>query len=249
MKFLSFFFTLLFPVLVSAQIINIEDKRLGYKKDGWNGNIDFNLRYTQNTNSVWQFNNQASLLYRKDTSSHLIISNISLNRSNKSNLINAGFIHYRYGRKIPAVKQLKFECFNQYQYNSVQKIKFRFLAGTGLRVKVIGNDSINLNFGWSFMYEYEEITTPEFNHALRNSNYLSFNAKIGKDWSIKTIFYYQPNVLDFDDFRMSNNTSISHSLTSKISLVGTMSFLYDSRPPLEVPLNIFQGHILVRYKF
>ena len=47
MKFLSFFFTLLFPVLVSAQIINIEDKRLGYKKDGWNGNIDFNLRYTQ----------------------------------------------------------------------------------------------------------------------------------------------------------------------------------------------------------
>jgi hypothetical protein len=249
MKPIVSLFLLLFLASFHAQIINIEDKRLGFKEEGWNGNIDFNFKFTKNTNSVWQINNRIGIQHRTNKQSHLIISDQSFVSNNSNNIVNYGFAHYRYSREIYPEEKIKLEAFTQLQYNSVQKIKIRSLVGSGLRFKVIGNDSTNLNFGWSFMYEYEEITTPEFNNAVRNSNYISFNAKIGKEWSFKNILYYQPNVGDFSDFRVSNESSISHSLTKHISILGNISFLYDSKPPIEVPLNIFSTSLRIRYKF
>jgi hypothetical protein len=249
MRFVAILFMLVYSILLQAQIINIEDKRLGFKEDGWNGNIDFNFKFTKNSNSVWQINNRIAIQHRTEKQSHLIISDQSFVSNNSNNIVNYGFAHYRYSKGIYPDDKIKFEAFTQLQYNSVQKIKVRSLLGSGLRFKVIGNDSANLNLGWSFMYEYEEITTPEYNNAIRNSNYISFNAKIGKEWSFKNIIYYQPNVGDFSDFRISNESTISHSLTKHISILGSISFLYDSKPPLEVPLNIFSTSLMIRYKF
>ncbi len=249
MKFRLLIVSLLLVLFSYGQIINVENKRLGKSEEGWLGNVDFNFKYTQNTKSVWQVNNKIALQYKKLKNTHLFINDISIIRSNTNNLVNFGYAHYRFNRALVPGHKVKLEAFTQVQYNSVQKIKLRSLAGTGLRFKLIGNDTVNFNLGISAMYEYEEITTPEFNNAVRNSNYLSFNAKILKQWSLKTITYYQPSIGDFSDFRISNQTSVSHNLTKQISILGTLSYLYDSNPPQGVPSDIYSAGMKVRYKF
>jgi hypothetical protein len=240
---------LFYQSLFLAQIINIEDKRLGIEEDGWRGNIDLNFRFTQNGTSVWQINNRISIQHKKDKNTHLILGDMNVVRSNTSDLINFGYIHYRFSHLIEKNPDIHIEGFTQSQYNTVQKIKLRSLIGGGLKIKVLGSDTINLNLGWTFFYEYEEVTTPEYSNVIRNSNFVSFNWKIHRSWDLKTILYYQPNIADFRDYRLSNETSISHRFNEHFSIIGNLSFLFDSKPPIEVPVNIFNSSLALRYKF
>jgi hypothetical protein len=240
---------LFYQSLFLAQIINIEDKRLGIEEDGWRGNIDLNFRFTQNGTSVWQINNRIGIQHKKDKNTHLILGDMNVVRSNTSDLINFGYIHYRFSHLIQKNPDIHIEGFTQSQYNTVQKIKLRSLIGGGLKIKVLGSDTINLNLGWTFFYEYEEVTTPEYSNVIRNSNFVSFNWKIHRSWDLKTILYYQPNIADFRDYRLSNETSISHRFNEHFSIIGNLSFLFDSKPPIEVPVNIFNSSLALRYKF
>ncbi|CAG5078026.1 DUF481 domain-containing protein [Parvicella tangerina] len=232
-----------------SQIINIEEKRYKNAEEGLQGNIDLSFRYTQNTRSVYQISNNISLLYRKEKLTHLFLNNITLVRSNNSDLVNYGYAHYRLIHMLSEKRFIKWESYGQIQYNSVQKIRQRILIGSGLRFKIVNSDSLQFNYGWSLMYEYEETTIPEFSNVIRNSNYLSLNWKISKSWEFKTITYYQPSIGDFADFRISNESTISHSLSKNFSIVVSVNFLYDSRPPVDVPVNNLNTSLLLRYKF
>ncbi len=243
------FFCFFLSQITFSQLINIEQKRLNSNEEGWTGNVDFNAKFTQNVNSIWQLSNRVGIQYNMNKSTHLFINDISFVRSNQNDLVNFGFAHYRYTKKIMDNKIVSWESYAQIQYNSVQKIRLRTLTGSGLRFNVIQSDSVLLRGGWSFMYEYEETTIPEFSNVLRNSNYLAFNIKVGKNWSFNTILYYQPNLFDFSDYRLSNETSLSHKLTEHISILFNLNVLYDSRPPRDVPVNIFSSGIMLRYKF
>ena len=234
---------------VFGQIINIEEKRYKDAEEGLQGNVDLSFKYTQNTRSVWQVSNNISLLYRQKKLTHLFLNSISLVRSNNSDLVNYGYAHYRLIHMLSEKRAIKWESYSQIQYNSVQKIKQRVLVGSGLRFKIVDSDSLQFNFGWSMMYEYEETTIPEYSNVIRNSNYLSLNWKISKNWEFKTITYYQPSIADFGDFRISNESTISHKLTENFSIVARVNFLYDSRPPIEVPVNNLNTSLLLRYKF
>jgi hypothetical protein len=246
---LVFILLVLIPKTSLSQLINIEDKRLNSDEDGWIGNIDFNAKYTKNINSVWQLSNKISIQYRKKKYTHLFLNDISLVRSDQNDLVNYGFAHYRLSREIPHYDFITWESFTQIQYNSVQKIRQRTLLGTGLRFNIVDTDSIYFTYGFALMYEYEETTIPEFSNTIRNSNYLSFDWKISKVWEFKTIIYYQPSIGDFSDYRLSNVTNLSHLLTEHISLVFNLNLLYDSEPPIDVPVNSFQSGLLVRFKF
>jgi hypothetical protein len=239
----------IFPYRLFSQIINIEDKRLGFEEEGWKGNIDLNIRFTSNVTSIWQITNRVGIQYKHKRNTHLILSDLNIVRTPNQDYINYGYLHYRYSYILQENPNIYLEGFTQTQYNTVQKIKSRTLVGGGLKFKILGNDSINLNTGWTFFYEYEEVTTPEFSSVVRNSNFVSFNWSISKAWDLKTIIYYQPDIADFRDFRITNETSVSHRITEHISVVGNLSFLYDSRPPAGVPVNILNSSLLLRYKF
>lgn len=247
-KISCLFVAFLWTTLSFSQIINIEEKRYKDAQEGLQGNIDLNFKYTQNTNSIYQISNNISLLYRKEKLTHLFLNNITLVRSNKSDLVNYGYAHYRLIHMISEARFIKWESYGQIQYNSVQKIKQRILIGSGLRFKILNQDSLQFNYGWSLMYEYEETTIPEYSNTVRNSNYLSLDWKISELWEFKTIIYYQPSIADFSDFRISNEATISHKLSQRFSIVAAISFLYDSTPPIDVPVNNFNGSLLLRYK-
>ncbi len=239
----------LISIGASAQIINIEKKRLGSVENGWHGNIDFHFKYTNNTRKIWEFGNRAAFQYHKDKNNYLFITDLKLIRKDHEDLINKGYGHFRYNHLFKDSGNVSLEGFAQVQYNGVQKIKFRSLNGAGLRMKVLGNDTINLNFGTAAMFEHEENTLESVTQDIRSSNYLSFNWKISAKLGFKTINYFQPLFRQPDDYRFSNESSLSLSLTQKLSLTVTYNVLYDAYPVEGVPNTITSIHNALRFKF
>lgn len=250
MKYL--FFLLLIGLYFSqgfAQIINIEKKRMGATEKGWNGNIDFNLKYTKNTKEIWEFGNKAAFQYHQNKSNFLFLTDIKLIRTDNQDLINKGYAHLRYNRAFKDSGAIAIEAFSQVQYNGVQKIVFRNLSGGGFRIKLLGNDTINLNLGIAAMYEYEETSLQEFHRNMRGSNYFSFNWKLHEKIRVQTINYFQPLFNEFSDYRFSNESSLSLQLSKSLSFLITYSVLYDSSPVEGVPTTITSLNNSLRFKF
>lgn len=225
---------------VQAQIINVESKRLNGTKQGWAGNIDLNLNYIKNTKEIWQFGNRIGLEYLAGKNRYLILNDVSIISAAGSDLVNRGYLHLRHNYQWNLESPFTLESFEQIQYNSVQKITFRNLTGGGIRFKVLGNDSVNLNIGVAAMYEVEELTDKTREYNFRGSNYVSFNWQLSSRVGIKTIWYYQPKWNDFADFRISGESALTMSITTKLSFLTIFDLLYDSRPPSEIPNSILQ---------
>ena len=236
-------------VIIYGQILNIENKRSEVEANGWRGNVDFSIKYTENTKAIFEFLNKTHITYKKDTVTYLFISDFNMIKNNNEDLINKGVIHIRRIQEIKKYENLKSEFFGQLQFNGLQKIKQRFLIGSGARLKVLGNDTINLNFSLGGMYEYEETTIETFHHALRLTSYVSFNWNLKEKWKLRLINYYQPRVNNFSNYRLSSETSLSYKVSKEFSIVGTYELSYDSDPVVEVPNKMFSTYLLFRYKF
>ncbi|MCT4581108.1 MAG: DUF481 domain-containing protein [Flavobacteriales bacterium] len=248
----KFFYTLFFALISSVvfgQILNVEKRRGDVDENGWKGNVDVSIKYTENTRSIFEFFNKSTINYKKDSVTYLFLTDFKLIKKNSDDLINKGGVHLRRIQDLNTDATLKSELFTQVQFNGVQKIKQRFLLGAGARAKLVGNDTINCNFSIGGMYEYEETTIETFHHALRMTSYLSFNWDLNEKWKLRLINYYQPKVNLLNDFRLSNETSLSYQVSKEFSVVATYSLLYDSTPVLEVPNQVYSGYLLLRYKF
>lgn len=249
MKKLIFLLGLIYFSSSFGQIINIESKRIGETKDGWTGNINFNLKYTQNTSKIWEFGNKAAFQYKKKKNTYLFLTDLKVIRKNNDDLINNGYAHIRYNHHFKDSGPFSTEVFSQVQYNGVQKIRVRSLNGLGIRTKILGNDTINLNVGIASMYEYEESTTLTYQNNIRGSSYISFNWDISQKVRFKTINYYQPLFNNFSDFRISNESSLSLVITEKLTFNTIFNLLYDTQPVEGIPNTITSISNGLRFKF
>lgn len=250
MKYLIFLlFIILIPLSISSQILNVEKRRGEVEENGWKGNVDLSLKYTENTRSIFEFFNKSTVNYKKDSVNYLFLTDFKLIKKDNDDLINKGGIHIRRIQDLHKDELIKSEFFTQVQFNGIQKIKQRFILGSGVRAKLVGNDTINCNFSLGGMYEYEETTIETFHHALRLTSYISFNWDLSDQWKFRFINYYQPKINLLNDFRLSNETSLSYKVSKDFSIVATYSLLYDSTPVLEVPNQVYSAYLLLRYKF
>ena len=215
--------------LHAQQIVHIENLRLGAASDTLSGSIDLNANFTQNINDIFNFNTTNNLQFVRGKNSLLLINNINLTVFNGNNIVNDGYSHLRYKRKLN--DKLTWESFAQAQYNTIIKVGFRSLTGTGLRWNIYEKDSLRLYFGSLAMTEYEEETTGIINRALRLSNYLSIGTPLGKNMFLDVITYFQPDVFYIKDFRTSTEASLIIKISEKLSFKGSQSLFYDARPP------------------
>lgn len=249
LRIVFFILTTFIAFTFYGQILNVEKRRGEVEKNGWQGNLDFSAKYTENTQSILELYNKSTVNYKKDSVTYLILTDLKLIKRNTDNLINNGVIHLRRTEEINNNESINSEFFTQLQFNGVQKIKQRFLLGTAARLKLVGNDTVNFNFSVGGMYEYEETTIETFHHALRMTSYVSFNWNIKDKWSFQLINYYQPKINRVRDFRLSNESSLSYQLSKEFSIVAIYNLLYDTTPVIEVPNTIYSAYLLFRYRF
>ena len=219
------------PVFVSAQIVNVEDKRIDRTDtSGWFGYTDLGFTLVNNGNQVISFRGAVRVDYVKERHLFFSLSNYTLLKAAGKDFVNNGFQHFRYNYQIN--RWLTFEAFIQGQRNERINLDFRGLAGLGPRFNIIKEGKLKANLGLLYMYEYEEELNPKRifrDHRL--SNYLSLNYRPTKQINLASITYFQPLLTAPEDFRLSSQTSLNIGITERLRFKTTFSITHDTRVP------------------
>lgn len=234
-KILLFCFLGLFPALLSAQLVNIESKRMQTDSVRFALNADFSFNHTNNDGARINQVDAAvtSQVKSKDLRKiYFFLGNYKLIDSEDGNLQNAWFLHARFNYQFS--KLLRFETFLQGQYNQLLIVEQRNLIGAGLRLKWVDKERFSGYAGNSYMYEVEysdKAGTTHYNH--RNSTYLtlSYTPKTER-FSISNTVYYQPLYRDFDDYRILEQFRLDVPLSNWFKVFTIYNYYFDSQTPL-----------------
>ncbi|MEX0996644.1 MAG: DUF481 domain-containing protein [Flavobacteriaceae bacterium] len=245
-----FFITLLFfPILTFSQIINVESLRKVTDTSGWTGNTSLSFSLTKNTNTIISLKNNIHVQYKMNRHLALFVNNLGFERSGEQSFVNNGSQHLRYNYKL--LDNVTWEAFVQSQYNSIAKIKFRGLAGTGPRFKLLGLDKYRLYLGTLVMYEHEELNEEILiiNRDWRASSYLSLSFFPTDTISFVSTTYYQPVFNEFQDYRIASENSFILGIFEKLSLKVTYTLTFDATPATEVPDTFYNLSTGLMYAF
>ena len=253
MKRLPLFLLFFLPIITFAQVVNTEKMRLDKgDKNGFAGEANLNLSLARNrAGRTARLGIRARLELQRSSHRWMILGAYNLTQfkdaddpdSAPKNFTRNGFGHLRYNYYVNS--WLTWEAFTQAQSDKVQQIDLRLLAGTGPRLKLVEKDSAQIYFGALYMFEHEEsrneFEEPEaFTENLilddhRLSTYLSVGLRPASYLTINHVSYYQPNLSNFSDFRISSETSITVNITGKLSMKTYFQLIYDTAPLVPVP--------------
>ncbi|WP_424492411.1 DUF481 domain-containing protein [Salinimicrobium sp. GXAS 041] len=226
------FFT---PGFLSAQLVNIESKRMQTDSIRYTLNADFSFNHSNNDGT--QVNQIDAALTTQLKSKDLrkiyfFLGSYQFIDSGEENLQNAWFLHARFNYKI--IEILRLESFIQGQYNQLLIVEQRNLIGAGLRTKWVDKKRFTGYAGNSYIYEVEyseQAGTTRYNH--RNSTYftLSYTAKSNK-FSIANTIYYQPLYMELNDYRILEQFRMDIPLSKWFKVFTVYNYYFDSKTPL-----------------
>jgi len=232
---------LLWSTYSSAQVVNIENKRIYDDTTGLSGALEGTFSAQRTRDLLYTLAFKTLVQYKSKTKKHyyLLLNDL---RYSAGDVVyaNSGMSHFRYAYRIKN-SPWKWESYAQVQYNQLLLQKLRALGGTGIRWKFYDKNNAKFFVGTSFFYEYEEIQPEiEFNNDVRWSNYLSWFI-VKPTYSFTAATYYQPNVADFKDFRLSGQYTFLFKLKRKVDFKVEFTNFYDSRPPVTVRNFVFSS--------
>jgi hypothetical protein len=217
-----------------AQVINIESYRIRTDTAGWAGSGDVSVYLAKYNDAVVSFLTNLQLQYKQGKSLFLFLTDVQSVQADEERFVSSGFQHVRYNYKIK--DKFTWEAFLQAQYNAPLSIDWRFLAGTGPRFKLYGTDKFRLYIATLYMYELEQNTGVENPvNANRLSSYISFTLATNENYSLTSTTYYQPNLVDFDDYRLSTAMSFKAYFGKYGYMKLNYSLLDDKAPAAGVP--------------
>lgn len=236
-RFLLLSILFLIPYFLSAQLVNIESKRMQTDSVRFALNADFSFNHANNDgNQVNQIDAAITTqLKSKDLRKiYFLIGNYRLIDSGEENLQNAWFLHGRFNYKFDKLPALRFESFIQGQYNQLLIVEQRNLIGAGLRFKWMDKERFSGYAGNSYMYEVEyseRAGTTNYNH--RNSTYLtlSYAAESGR-FSVSNTVYYQPLYRELEDYRILEQFRLDIPLSGWLKVFTLYNYYFDSQTPL-----------------
>jgi len=228
MRFLILLFFLQASIAMT-QIVNIENMRLATKKEGFTGSVDLSLNFTMNSVQLLQIGDRARIAYTKKRHHLLLLTDHSLIRTNSLSIVNLGFEHVRYNYSFKDSGAVILEVFEQAQFNKIQKINLRLLGGVGLRFHLLDQPNYQLNLGTGFMLEYEELIDFGVSNDILSNNYISFDGQFSEHIGMNVITYFQPKLIDFGNYRLSNETQIRFIINKHLTYRIIYSLSHDSR--------------------
>lgn len=217
----------LYGMMLQAQLVNIESKRMHTDSLRFVLNSDVLFNYTDNNGAyILQIGANTSVQFKsKDLKSiYFLVGNANLIRSKDEDFQNSWFAHGRYNRKLSEL--LRAEAFVQSQNNQKLTITQRDLAGVGLRLKIIATETTLAYFGNSYLYEIETIEALDeksYNH--RNSSYLSLNRTFTNlNLALTGTLYFQPLYTNIANHRILSQFKADIPLTKKLSLTALYNY-------------------------
>ena len=233
-KQLIFIASVLLVLDAAGQIVNVESQRI--QTDSIRFVLNGDLHYKLLRNNDAKFNSFTAMVTTQYKSRSLqdiflVIGSADFSELGKESISGAWMFHARYNRKVNA--WLRLEAFSQAQQNQVLAIRLRQLNGIGPRFKIFGTKDVKMYLGTLYMLENQrffgdnEILTTKH----RMSSYLSLQCNLPSGaGELTSVTYYQPRLNNFRDLRISNQTSLTFKISSKLSMVNSLNLYYESRP-------------------
>ena len=241
MRFLTFFLLSLCALPAYAQV-NAEVFRGDLAgSNGWSTTFGTDLRLAYGNVDLKSYAVDARADYSTDDSRAFILGDVFKGESNGKVFDDRGFVHARALQNIyQAFKaQIDGEIFAQGQYDTRKDLNLRQLYGTGLRYEYY-IFRVAFAVGAGAMYELERLKDPSQNVGAvwRSTNYLSviYLRDFFKDYTKAVLTaYYQPLYSDPSDYRLKVDLSMLANFSLSWIKVGpTLTYAYDSRPPIGV---------------
>src|SRR6478735_6943482 len=136
-----------FVISAHAQVVNIENRRMDDKRQGWTGQGEFSYAYIQNQNSISNLNARTNFMYAKLLHKVMFINDFSYIQSSEGDFENRGYQHVRYNYE--KTDRWTYEAYAQIQFNQQMRLYPRYIAGVGPRYKLHAEDSIKIFVGGS----------------------------------------------------------------------------------------------------
>ena len=253
MKQIAFYLLLvLFPAMLPAQIVNIEEQRITGTNDSvhWYGHLRFGASLVKVQEEVLQLNTAAQVEHKQGKSLLLLLVDGRFLRAGGKEFNNAGFAHLRYNHKL--TDPLSVEVFAQAQFNKLLFIELRALAGSGLRYRIF-KDATGKNrvyFGAAYLFEHNRFTdeTDDRNwHRL--SSYLSFTFRPWQGVTLVSTTYFQPQLADWSNHRFATEWRLDMPLGKKLSFFTDFTLQTDKALPLDAPISTYAWLNGLTFKF
>ncbi|MBY5958737.1 DUF481 domain-containing protein [Membranicola marinus] len=232
-----------------TQIVNVETLRKQTDTTGFAGNIALNGSYLDNEKIIYSLGIQSHIQHKWQRDILILVGDYKINKSEEVAFQNAAFLHLRYSHEFTDL--LRWESFTQIQHNKIARLDFRILAGSGLRLKLVGENSFRMYLGILPMYEYEQIKNDDqdINTNVRLSNYLSMTFQINDHTQLYSTSYYQPALGKISDYRFFNEQKLKVGLNENLLLTVSSVYTWDNRPPEDAPGRTFQIKTGLEYNF
>lgn len=240
-------------ISLSAQIVNIEDKRPTIKDSiDWVGHVDLKFNLIQNGAQIISLNGDYRLEHVRYRHLFLFFGQYNVGRLSGDAFVDDGFQHIRYNYQVN--KWLTWEAFTQLQYNELIQLRMRWLLGSGPRFQLYNKNKSRFFLGMLYMYEYNEERTKEdgpiqFLRDHRLSSYLSFRFQPSDVFTFAGTTYIQPVLNDFADIRISTQSTLLFKISSKLQYSTSFSLLYDSNVLEGVQQTIYKLTNGLRWNF
>lgn len=233
---------------LSAQVVNIESRRIDAKKPGWQGYGEVWYAYLKNQNRAISVGTRFSLVYLTPRNKYLFISDGSFNQTNSTNLESSGFQHVRHNYVINP--RWTWENFAQVFFSRQMRLYPRYTLGSGARYKAFKGDSMQVYLGGSWMFEHESLQNPREQYSSdRMSFYLSWVLSKHKFIKFDWMFLYQPRLVEFADYRIQTELRTDIDVYKRFKLRLSASILYDKNPPQGVPQTFINSRTSVLVDF
>lgn len=263
-KYFLFLFFLSFATPLSAQILNVDKKKLDPNEDSANYFVaDFSASVQAFNRSagvddpvnLFGYNFGGDVGFIGKTYSLMIINKYDYLQINDGIFLNAGYSHFRsvFKRK----NRLSYEGFAQYQYDNFRGLHPRLLGGAGFRLSLIDNEKFALRLGVGAMYEYEEWDEPYLDervhmNLVKTTNYAIVRWNINEHVSFNSICYFQTGYdhnIDAFRNRVSGEINLNVGLTERLRYTGTFTANYEDKPIVPITGFIYSLTNGVSYSF
>ena len=245
-------FFLIFPSLLSAQILNMEKLRL--EQDTAKHFLSkATIGLTANNRSgaedepahLFAFNFDINLMYYPGRHAYILVSKFDYLKVNKEGLMNYGYLHAR--SNFLRERRFNYETFVQYSFDNARGLDTRWIFGGGLRHDIFKTDKTTFLIGVGGMFEQEKWRYPmteRFVQAdlFKSSNYLSLQSAINEYIDLNLVNYYQTgydSTIEGFRNRLSVSLILNAKLTDRLSLTNSFDLAYEDKPVIPITKLIY----------
>jgi hypothetical protein len=236
-----------FPL--TAQIVNIEKERIkAHDSAGIEGQMNLSVQLNENKGLVFFSEINPHLQYKRAKHLLLFVGHWDYTYAAKKVLNHGAFAHLRYNYAL--FKRIKWELFQQIQYNKIWNMPFRYLSGTGPRFKLLDWPNTKLYAGPLYIFEWQRVGaygSDLFTHRL--SSYISWNAQYKDLYRFSGTFYYQPNWINWRDTRFSTLVELQFKLNRQFSFDHRFTWIHDATGVVDIPLYTYRYTLGLGYRF